>query len=415
MQTSLPEALASTPQGQRAGAILRSCVHCGFCNATCPTYRLLGNELDGPRGRIYLIKEMLETEHVSPVTATHLDRCLTCRSCETTCPSGVAYGELLEIGRNYLETRYRRSWRARVARGWLARIAPDHRVFRRWAALGRIARPFLGRRLRRQLPPPQRGQAVPAVGPVELAAETPRRQMPHKVLLLDGCVQRVSTPAVNDALARLLAAVGIEVVRSADEGCCGGLAWHLGREDEGLAAMKRNVDALTPLAGEVDVVVSTASGCGVTLKDYARTLADDPEYGARARALADKVRDAGEFLAGLDVPWTRRGGQRRVAVHVPCTLQHGQRRGSFPAAVLERAGFELARTRDAHLCCGSAGTYAVLEPDLADALGERKVEALTVDDPDVIATANVGCQMHLAGLSAVPVVHWIELLGLGRG
>jgi glycolate oxidase iron-sulfur subunit len=407
VQTWLPEALAATAVGQRAGAILRSCVHCGFCNATCPTYQLLGDELDGPRGRIYLVKEMLETEQVSAVTVTHLDRCLTCLSCETTCPSGVAYGELLEIGRDYVEDHYRRGWRDRLVRGWLARVLPNFRAFRRWARLGALAKPFLGPRLRSQLPARRKTEAMALPPPVAVTG-----QLPDKVLLLDGCVQRVSTPQVNDALEALLEAAGISVLRVADEGCCGGLALHLGRQGEALAAMKRNLDALAPIVAEVDAVLSTASGCGVTWKDYGRHLGDDATYAPQALAVVDKIRDVGEFLAGLDLPWACRGDARRVAVHVPCTLQHGQRCGGYPGELLARAGFELARTAEAHLCCGSAGTYSVLQAELSDALVERKVAALTADDPEVIATANVGCQVHLTSASPLPVVHWVELLTL---
>jgi glycolate oxidase iron-sulfur subunit len=403
VQTSLPEAFRDSDDGRRAESILRSCVHCGFCNATCPTYQLLGDELDGPRGRIYLIKEMLEEEHVSPVTVRHLDRCLTCRSCETTCPSGVAYGELLEIGRNYQESRYRRTWVDGFIRNWLVRVVPDFRAFRRWSRLGSIARPFLPRQLRNQLPRPPKLRKPASVS---TAAADPS----GKVLLLDGCAQRVSTPGVNDALEALLTSLGIEVVRHADEGCCGSLALHLGRQADALNAMRYNLDVLGDLVGEVDAVVSTASGCGVTLKDYRRLLNQDADAASAAALFSDKVMDVGEYLSGLDVTWRRSTGYQRVAFHAPCTLQHGQRSAEAPGTVLQQAGYDLVQVADAHLCCGSAGTYSLLESDLAEALGREKAAALTVDEPEVIATANVGCQVHIGTMADPPVVHWIELL-----
>ncbi len=403
MQTSLPETYLATPEGQRAESVLRSCVHCGFCNATCPTYQLLGDELDGPRGRIYLIKEMLEQDAASDVTGRHLDRCLTCRACETTCPSGVAYGELLEIGRNYLEANRPRSFRERFLRRWLLRVVPNPGAFAFWSSLGRLAKPFLSARLRRQLP--ARARRSSFVAPeIENPAGT--------VLLLDGCVQRTATPAVNDTLERLLAARQIRVLRLKDEGCCGGLALHLGEEAAALATMTAGLDRIVPVLDQVDAVISTASGCGVTLKDYGRLLAQDGARSRQAQALADKIMDVGEYLTALGGDWSRASESTRVALHLPCTLQHGQRQGSHPSVLLEAAGYELVATRDDHLCCGSAGSYALLQPELSETLGENKLAALSGEDPDVIATANVGCQMHLGGLAGVPVRHWVELLAV---
>ncbi len=415
MQTSLPEAYLATSAGQRAEQVLRSCVHCGFCNATCPTYQLLGDELDGPRGRIYLIKEMLEQQSVDNLTSGHLDRCLTCRSCETTCPSGVAYGELLEIGRDFQEARQRRPLAERFVRRWLLRVVPRPRSFAFWSSLGRLARPFLPGRLRRQLPQVVSRKLAP-LPEVEAPVGT--------VLLLDGCVQRVATPSVNEALLKLLAGCNIRVLRAAEEGCCGGLALHLGEAEQARTAVAGNLDAVAGLLDEVDAVISTASGCGVTLKDYGRLLGEDAARADAARRLSDKVMDVGEYLHSLNVQWTakaslaRRGERPAVAVHVPCTLQHGQRRGDYPGLLLESAGFKLTKTRDGHLCCGSAGSYAILEPELSEQLGKNKVTALTVNEPDVIATGNVGCQMHLGGLADTPVLHWVELLavaGAGAG
>lgn len=408
MQTSLPEAFLQTAQGKRAEEVLRSCVHCGFCNATCPTYQILGDELDGPRGRIYLIKDMLEQQSPNEVVQTHLDRCLTCRACETTCPSGVAYGELLEIGRNFQETGGRRSWRDRFLRRWLLRVVPRPDSFAFFSSLGRLARPFLSARLRRQLPRVV-NRKLPALVDVPEPVGT--------VLLLDGCVARVATPSVNEALVGLLAACRVRVLRVPNEGCCGGLALHLGEESEARATMTSSLMAMSEVLDEVDAVISTASGCGVTLKDYGRLFSDDPERAELATRFSDKTMDVGEYLHGLNLRWTRPASgpsgsaALRVALHVPCTLQHGQQRGSDPRSLLVAAGYDLVDTVDDHLCCGSAGSYAILQPELAEQLGENKIRALTLGDrPDLIATANVGCQMHLDGLADIPVVHWLELL-----
>ena len=410
MQTSLPEQFRLTPKGRRAEDILRSCVHCGFCNATCPTYRLLGDELDGPRGRIYLIKDMLEQEQVNTVAVTHLDRCLTCRACETTCPSGVAYGELLEIGRDYVHRHYRRGLVDRFVRSWLQRVVPHPRRMRPWIRLGRLFRWFLPRRLRQQLPPTHKLRKLRKAQPVAETEQMSSDAPTPRVLLLDGCVQRLATPQVNAALERLLIDSGVTVLRAQDEGCCGALDLHLGNESAALDMMRRNVDALEPVLAEVDAVISTASGCGITFKDYARLLGADEAYALRARALSKKVRDVGEYLAQLGMAWTKQEEYQRVALHIPCTLQHGQHAAEHAPALLKAAGYDLLEVRDAHLCCGSAGTYAMLQPRLSEALAENKIDCLSAQSPDVIATANVGCQTHLAARSGVPVVHWLELL-----
>ena len=401
MQTELPLQLLATEHGARADSILRSCVHCGFCNATCPTYQLLGDELDGPRGRIYLIKEMLETEQADAVTRLHLDRCLTCRACETTCPSGVRYGELLEIGRDYLEAELPRHGVDRWLRRWLLAVVPRPRRFQRWAGLGRAFRWLLPRKLARQLPPAARSRSEPVA----------RWSLPRqRVLLLQGCVQRAATPQVNAQLTKLLAVRGIEAITVSDEVCCGSLALHLGAGEQARATMAGNTDALAPLLPEVAAVISTASGCGVTMKDYGRLLADDPQRRDRARQLAEQTVDVAEYLHGLDSDWQRDEKVRRVAWHPPCTLQHGQQITGLVEALLERAGYELVPVRDAHLCCGSAGTYSLLQPELAGRLRDAKLAALDAHRPDVIATANVGCQLHLTADPGTPVVHWLELL-----
>ncbi|MEZ5549414.1 MAG: glycolate oxidase subunit GlcF [Pseudomonadales bacterium] len=401
MQTSLPDPYRLTPRGRRAESILRSCVHCGFCNATCPTYQVLGDELDGPRGRIYLIKDMLETQQTDEVVVTHLDRCLTCRACETTCPSGVAYGELLEIGRDFVETHHRRGTLDRLTRNWLRRVVPHPEVFNRWMRLGRFFRFLLPRRLASQISRPA-GRA--AATPVAASCGKGR------VLLLDGCVQRLSTPDTNQALKRLLADAGVEVVSLADEQCCGGLSLHLGAQPEALDYMRGNLDAIGPVLGEVDAVISTASGCGVTLKDYERLLENEERHAGVARAFSRKVMDVGEYLLRLGVGWGKRDDLHRIALHLPCTLQHGMGLSDPPRQLLEAAGYELVPVQDAHLCCGSAGTYSMLQPELAGTLRARKLECLQAQGPEIIATANVGCQMHLATEAGVSVVHWMELL-----
>ncbi|MCP5181218.1 MAG: glycolate oxidase subunit GlcF [Pseudomonadales bacterium] len=395
MQTRLPDDLLSTADGQRAEAILRACVHCGFCNATCPTYQLRGDELDGPRGRIYLIKTFLESGEQSPRVRQHLDRCLTCRSCETTCPSGVRYGELLEIARDKL-AEDRGPWR-RLVVSLLLRFVPKPRLFRALVNLGNAVRRALPAVLRDVVPRPTRASGyVPSA-------------RPRKVILLDGCVQRAVTPDVNEHLKRLLDARGIQCLTVADEGCCGSLALHLGDTQRALAAMQNNVEALAEVLPDAEAVISTASGCGVTVKDYGRHLAGT--YCAReAERIADRTRDVAEYLASLGVAFAPALPQRRIAWHAPCTLQHGQRVRGIVEQLLRSAGYELTAVADPHLCCGSAGTYSILEPELSTQLRDNKLAALSMDAPELIATANIGCQTHLASAAGVPVVHWLTLL-----
>jgi len=398
MQTQLPVAVLATASGRRADAILRACVHCGFCNATCPTYLLTGDELDGPRGRIYLVKEMLEADAPSIIAREHLDRCLTCRACETTCPSGVAYGELAEIGRNFLEARVARGTVDRFVRRWLVLVLPMPARLAFFARLGRALKWML---------PDYLARAVPKVQPqIAVAVKNHSR----RVIVLDGCVQRATTPAVNAALARILDAADVKVVRAGGEGCCGSLALHLGQEARAHATMRANVDALYATAAGAEAIISTASGCGVTVKDYGRLLADDPVYAERARWISERTCDAAEYLARINAPLTKGSAATKVAWHPPCTLQHGQRVTGVVESLLRQAGYQLVPVADAHLCCGSAGTYSVLQPELANALRLRKLTALTASHPDVIVTANVGCQLHLRDGADVPVRHWLELL-----
>ena len=396
MQTRIDPALLATARGQRADEILRSCVHCGFCNATCPTYQVRGDELDGPRGRIYLIKGLLETPGESVAVArTHLDRCLTCRACETTCPSGVRYGELAEIGREMLEEQApNRGLLLRL----ILRIVPRPRLLRPLVLLGRMFRWLLPRRYRRLLEPPPRHR--------DTRDRDPRvRDTRRRALLWQGCVQRVVTPEVNAHLADLLRERGFEPVLAGAEECCGGLALHLGRTEEARALMARNVRRVSRL--DADLIVSSASGCGVTLKDYGR-LVDSSD----ASSFAERVRDVAEVLSDFDFLKRPRNGHeiQTVAWHPPCTLQHGQRVTGLVEGLLRKTGYQLVPVADAHLCCGSAGSYSLLQPKLAGELKARKAAALSWHRPDVVATANIGCQTHLADAVDVPVVHWLELL-----
>ena len=385
MHTEIAPSILATAHGQRADEILRSCVHCGFCNATCPTYQVRGDELDGPRGRIYLIKGMLESGEAGATARKHLDRCLTCRACETTCPSGVRYGELAEIGREMLE---REAPKMRWLQRLLLAILPKPKVLRVLVALGTLVRGLLPAAHRRVLRRP------PRTGPLSRTGKT---------LLWQGCAQRVVTPEVNAHLADLLEARGLAPHASPAEQCCGGLELHFGRSARALDMMRSNVAAL---AG-ADTVVSTASGCGVTLKDYGRLLGT-PE----AHTFAAKVRDVSEVLAAFEFGKRPVAGKRldRIAWHPPCTLQHGQRLVGVVEDILRASGYELLPVADSHLCCGSAGAYSLLQPEMASELKHRKARELLRHRPQAIATANIGCQTHLADVVDVPVLHWLELI-----
>ena len=391
MRTDLAADFLATPEGPRADAILRSCVHCGMCNATCPTYQVLGDELDGPRGRIYLMKEMFEAGTPNATARMHLDRCLTCRACETTCPSGVRYGELLEIGRGFVEDGLKRPSTERVVRRWLKGVIASPKWLRRWLRLGARFRYFAPQRLRSLIVRP--APARPAGGS-------------GNVLLLQGCVQQVMTPETNAHLAELLAARGVTVRTDANEACCGALALHLGDVEEGREAMRHNLDALA--WRDADRIVSTATGCGVTLKDYGHLLGDDPFYRKPAEEFAGKVCDVAELLG--DLTFEKRPDIDRVAWHAPCTMQHGQKIAGLVERLLTDAGYELLPVREPHLCCGSAGSYSVLQPEISSELRGRKAAALTEHGPDAVATANIGCQIHLAEAVDARVIHWVELL-----
>ncbi len=405
MQTRLADFLRDSPQGEEAEAILRSCVHCGFCNATCPTYQLLGDELDGPRGRIYLIKQMLEGQPAGDVTRRHLDRCLTCRNCETTCPSGVQYGRLIDIGREVVEKLSPRPLPERLLRAGLRRTLTTPAVFTPLLKLGQGVRGALPAVLREHIPPP--------VSPLSRAAATRADGDGRRMLVLEGCVQPALAPETNAAATRVLARLGIELFAAPGAGCCGAIDQHLAAPEAARAAMRRNIDAWWPhVEAGVEAIVMTASGCGSLVKDYGHHLRDDLAYAEKAARVSALTRDLGEILAREDLSGLRAGPPRRIAFHPPCSLQHGQRVRGVIEGILAGLGHELLAVDEAHLCCGSAGTYSLSQPELAGRLRERKLADLTARGPELIATANIGCQSHLAAASGVPVVHWISLLDL---
>lgn len=409
MQTRLVAPYLDTPAGREAERILRACVHCGFCLATCPTYQLLGDERDSPRGRLYLIKQVFEGQPVTALTRTHLDRCLDCRNCETTCPSGVSYGQLLESGRRAVRDLAPPGFAERLRRGLLGRVIPYRRRFARLAGLGRLLRFALPRGWRDQLGRPGRPRPEPAA----IATD-------HVMLILEGCVQPVLAPATNAAAGALLAQLGIALHVPAAAGCCGAASFHLGDEERARAFMRRNIDAWWPrLRDDAEALVVTASGCGAFIKEYGRHLADDPAYAEKAERIAALTRDVAEVVGAhrprledllAQAPAMAPDLPRRVAFHAPCTLRHWQRLDGVVEALLEAAGFRLTAVPDRHLCCGSAGTYSLLQPAIAGELGRRKRAALESGGPEVIVTANVGCQSHLNREGGVPVRHWIELL-----
>jgi glycolate dehydrogenase iron-sulfur subunit len=389
MQTELADFIRDTPEGREADAILRKCVHCGFCTATCPTYQVLGDDLDSPRGRIYLMKRALEGGPVSGKTRLHLDRCLTCRACETTCPSGVRYGRLVDIGRAVVEARTRRSPWDRLRRGALAFALPRSGLFK------------AGLRL---------AQAVGLQPRTRPAGAWPAARHARRMLVLRGCVQPALAPSINAAAARVLDRVGVSLLEVPGAGCCGGLRFHLNEQEAGRDDMRALIDAWWPLVAgrEIEAIVMTASGCGVTVKDYAHLLALDASYRGRAERVSELTRDLCELIRPEDLPAGT--GRGRVAFHSPCTLQHGQQLRGKVEALLARVGYELVPVRDAHLCCGSAGTYSLLQPQIARELRSRKVAALQEGAPQAIASANIGCLVHLQGGAATPVRHWIELV-----
>ena len=394
--------LEGTQRGDEAQLLLRNCVHCGFCLPACPTYRFTGNELDSPRGRIYLIKQMVEGAPATATTREHLDRCLTCRACEPACPSGVEYGRLIDLGRELVDERAPRALPDRALRRTLVELLSRPRLFAAMLRIGQAVRTWL---------PAALGARIPS--PAPRPATEPATRHARRVLLLEGCVQPGLAPGINAAAARVLDRLGIAVERAAGERCCGALGHHLGHSDRALDQARRNVDAAcAALDAGAEAIVSTASACGLMVKDYGRLLADDTAYATRAKRVSAATRDLAEIIQPDDLARAglTRGTGPRVAWQAPCTLQHGQRLGGRVDALLEAAGFTLAPTREGTICCGSAGTYSIMQSELSGELRQRKLAALTVGAPEMIATANIGCLEHLRAASPVPVRHWIELV-----
>jgi glycolate oxidase iron-sulfur subunit len=401
MQTALADFIRDTPEGREADQILRACVHCGFCTATCPTYLLLGDELDGPRGRIYQIKQVLEGDPANATVRTHLDRCLVCRACETTCPSGVDYHRLLDIGREQVERQAPRSVGQRLLRRLLIETLAYRNRFNALLRVGQTVRPLLPRGLKRNVPPAKR---VPKVGPPASAT--------RRVLLLDGCVQPGLAPEINAALERILQHLDVAVQHTPGAGCCGALPQHLNDMERARAMARLNIDAWYPaIERGAEALVVTASGCEAHVQDYPRLLAGDPDYADKAAQLAERLRDPLQLLDELaldSLPLQPRAA--RIAVHTPCTLQHALHLNGKTELLLQGLGYRLAAVADGHLCCGSAGTYSILQADLSQRLRDRKRRALTGDHPDLIVTANIGCLMHLDEPDGIPVQHWLNLI-----
>ncbi|HEX7890922.1 MAG TPA: glycolate oxidase subunit GlcF [Ramlibacter sp.] len=407
MQTHLSPEFAGTAEGAEAEAILRKCVHCGFCTATCPTYQVLGDELDGPRGRIYLIKQVLEGHEPTRKTQLHLDRCLTCRNCESTCPSGVDYGNLVDIGRGIVERKVARGAPAQALR-WALKEGLTSPLFAPAMKVGKAVRGLLPARLREKVPARQE------------AGRWPTRTHARKVLVLAGCVQPAMMPNINTATARVLDAAGIQSVIAQGEGCCGALKFHLNDQDGGRAQMRHNIDTWWPYVerGEVETIVMNASGCGVTVREYGHHLQHDPAYADKAKRISALTRDLSELLPDL-VPLLKDKVKPRpglFAYHPPCTLQHGQKLRGGVEQGMAALGFEVRLAlNEAHLCCGSAGTYSVLQPEIAHTLRDRKLSHLNALEPQAIVSANIGCITHLQSGTGKPVRHWVEVLDEALG
>ncbi|WP_454683761.1 glycolate oxidase subunit GlcF [Ancylobacter moscoviensis] len=425
MQTNFSLAQLADPQTARSEQVLRACVHCGFCTATCPTYVLLGDELDSPRGRIYLIKDMLENDRPATAeVAKHVDRCLSCLSCMSTCPSGVHYMHLIDHARDHVEKTYHRPLMDKLTRALLARVLPSRRLFRLAIGGAMLARPFAGL-----------FDAVPGLKPIAAmlrlaparpasrsASEDVRRFAPQgvrraRVALLDGCAQPVLRPEIDEAAIRLMTRMGVEIVRPAGGGCCGSLTHHMGKEDLALANARANVDAWwREIEGEgLDAIIVTTSGCGTTIKDYGHMLRTDPAYAERAAKVSALAKDVSEFLSEHELPTPVIPAGIRVAYHSACSLQHGQKVRVAPKALLAKAGFTVLEPAEGHLCCGSAGTYNILQPEIAAKLRERKVANIERTLPQIVAAGNIGCMTQIGGGTALPVVHTVELLDWATG
>ncbi|MDH5436112.1 MAG: glycolate oxidase subunit GlcF [Gammaproteobacteria bacterium] len=400
MQTTIAKKYQNQAYIQEAESILRACVHCGFCTATCPTYQLFNDELDGPRGRIYLIKDLLEGSKVTKKTQLHLDRCLTCLACETTCPSGVRYGKLIETGRELVEKKVGRSIGSRLQRMLMLFFIPHSGRFRFVLSLGRGFKYILPRHIKNKIPEKPKLEEI--------------KQTNHarKMIIFEGCVQPVVSPEINNAVARVLDRSGISLIGIKEAGCCGAMHHHMASNRKSLKMIRNNIDAWWPhIESGAEAIVMTASGCGVMLKDYGDLLKHDQQYADKAKRISELTRDISEIVSTESANVIENQGQgRKVAFQSPCTLQHGQQITGVVESLLERAGYHLTEVPDSHLCCGSAGTYSLLQPVISGQLLTNKLTALQSGTPEIIATANIGCHMNLAGSSDLPVKHWIELL-----
>lgn len=402
MQTRTTDFYLNTIPGKEADSILRACVHCGFCTATCPTYQILGDELDGPRGRIYLIKQMLEGNQITSKTQTHLDRCLSCLACETTCPSGVQYGRLVDIARELTEKKVSRPILIRLKRFILRKLLPYPQYLKPMFKAGSGLKPLLPARLKKQIPP------LPKIKPLPLNLPSNPRQM----LALQGCVQSVATPNTQRATTSMLQKLGIELITAPKAGCCGAVSQHLSAPQEALSFMRNNIDAWWPyIQQNIETVVITASGCGAMIKEYGYLLRHDKQYAEKAKKVSELAKDISEVLTTEHIAKKRiKITVKHIAFQSPCSLQHGQKLDGVVESLLEGYGFELCHINDAHLCCGSAGTYSILQPELSRQLLDNKLAALQQHQPELIVTANIGCQLHMQTHAKVPVKHWIELL-----
>ena len=401
MRTELTSLIKNSQDGKLADIILRSCVHCGFCNATCPTYQILGDENDGPRGRIYLIKQLLEGKAANEASRDHLDRCLTCRNCETTCPSGVQYAQLLDIGRSHIEKTVPRSFKQRSFRKLLRTVLPYRKRFTFLFKTGQVFKPLLPTSIKKKMP---RSVAK---------GNWPLKQHKRRMLVLDGCVQPALSPDINAVTARVLDKLGISLIRQKKAGCCGAVSQHLSAEDEALTFMKHNIDAWWPdIESGIEAIVITASGCGVMVKEYAHYLRNDPDYADKAKHVSSLCKDIAEIIIKEDYQKLAvdTASSTTIAWHPPCTLQHGQKINGVVEKILETCGYQLTAVQDSHLCCGSAGTYSLLQARLSRQLQINKITQLAKNKPEMIVTANIGCQTHLQEVSDVPVVHWVHLL-----
>ena len=411
MQTNLADFIKDSLEGKEADTILRTCVHCGFCLATCPTYQLLDDELDSPRGRIYLMKQVLEGQVTTQKTQLHLDRCLTCRACETVCPSGVRYGRLVDICRNIVEKQVGRSLTAGIIRYTLRQVLPNPSLFASLLKLGQIVRPLLPKRIKDSVPSKARD-----------AGTWPSARHTRKMLVLDGCVQPAMAPNINAAAARILDKLGISLIKAENAGCCGAISYHLSAQQEGLNYMRRNVDAWWPhiengIDQGVEAIAMTASGCGVTVKDYGSLLSHDHTYAEKAARISELTKDISEILEVETKKLTPllnnsmlSTKKSKLSFHSPCTLQHGLQIHGTVEKILTTAGFGLTFVQDAHLCCGSAGTYSILQPQLSKQLLRNKIVELESSSPSQIVTANIGCLVHLQSGTSSTIKHWIEVL-----